>query len=187
MATSETAICNDALVEMGAARIASLTEDSATARIMREQYSIIRDELLAGHPWNFSLKRANLAASTTAPVNKYAYKYAKPGDCLRVLEMYEGEEIDWQEEGEYIVTDSSSMSILYISRITETGKYPPHFSRALALKLAANTCYAIVQSVSLKDSLEKKAEAMLAQARSFDAQVGAPRQPYARTWLNSRY
>lgn len=187
MATSETAICNDALVEIGAARIASLSEDSATARICKEQFPIIRDELIAGHPWNFALKRANLAASTTAPVNKYARAFAIPSDCLRILEMYQGEETDWQVEGGYIVTDSSSMEILYISRVLEVGKYPPHVSRALALKLAANIIYALVQSVSLKEMIEKKAEFVLAQARSFDAQVGAPRQPYAKTWLNSRY
>jgi hypothetical protein len=187
LATSETAICNDALVEIGAGRIASLTEDSATARICNEQYTKIRDEMLAGHPWNFSLKRASLAASGTAPVNKYTKAWVLPTDCLRVLEVVDGEEIDWQKEGNYLVSDTTSMDILYIAKITDVGNYPPHFSRALALKLAASVSYALVQSTSLKEMLEKKAEFTLAQARSFDGQEGAPRKPYANTWLNSRY
>lgn len=187
MAASETAICNDALIEIGAGRIASLVEDSATARICSEQYAKIRDELLAAHPWNFALKRANLVASATAPTNKYSKAFVLPADCLRVLEVVDGEEIDWQREGEVLVSDTSSMQILYVAQITETGKYTPHFSRALALKLAASICYALVQSTSLKEMLEKKAEHTLSQARSFDAQEGAPRQPYAHSWLNSRY
>lgn len=187
MATSETSICNDALVEIGAGRIASLTEDSATARLCNEQYTKIRDEMLAGHPWNFAIKRATLTASGTAPVNQYSTQFALPSDCLRVLEVVDGEELDWQREGQYLVCDDDSMDIKYIAQITTPGNYPPHFARALALKIAASICYSLVQSTTLKDTIEQKAERTLALARSFDAQEGAPRQPYAKSWLNSRY
>ena len=187
MAVDEASICNDALIEIGAGTITALNEDSATARICNSQYTRIRDELLAAHPWNFALKRANLVASSTPPTNKYSQSFDLPTDCLRVLEVVDGEEVDWQREGQVIVCDEGSMEILYVAKITDVTLYTPHFSRALALSLAASISYALVQSTSLKEGLEKKAQFTLSQARSFDAQEGAPRQPYAHTWLNSRY
>jgi len=60
MATSAEAICNSALIKIGASTISSLTEDSVEAEACKEQYAKLRDELLRSNPWNFANKRAFL-------------------------------------------------------------------------------------------------------------------------------
>ncbi len=187
MALSETAICNDALIEVGAATILSLDDNSPQARLCKHQYPKLRDEMIEGHPWNWSIARASLAASTTAPVYEWARAFPLPNDCLRVLEVENAEEEDWQREGNTIVTNLSTCNIKYISKVTEPGKFSENFSRALALKLAASISFALVQNASLKETLMKAAKEALATARSYDAQEGSPRVPYAKSWLNSRY
>ena len=46
MASSEVAICNSALIKIGAAEITSLSDVNKRAQLCNEQYSKLRDELL---------------------------------------------------------------------------------------------------------------------------------------------
>lgn len=185
--TTETSICNSALSKLGAERILSLDENSPVARICKEQYPKIVVTLLREHPWNFAIKRATLAAATTGPEFKYAYSFPLPSDCLRVLEIEDGETVDWQKEGRNIVTDSSSMKIKYISSDILPGEFDANFSEVVALKLAHDICFAITQSTTLKETLADDLKKALSHARTFDSQEGFPRQAYAKDWRNARY
>src|SRR3990170_4372989 len=182
MAT-DTSICNSALSKLGAERILSLDENSSNARICKEQYSKIVLVVLRAHPWNFAIKRKQLAASTTAPVFKYTYSFPLPVDCLRVLEIEDGETIDWQREGGNIVTDYSSLKIKYISSDITPGEFDPAVAEVIALKLANDICFAVTQSTTLKETLADEYKKELAAARTFDSQEGYPRQAYAHDIL----
>lgn len=185
MATSDTSIVNSALAKLGAKQILSLDDDTREARLMKEQLPKIRDMLLRSHPWNFAIERAELAASSTSPEFGFDYKFQLPADCLRVLEI-DTEDQEWQKEGTYVVSNSSTMFIKYVKKITQAGLYDANFSEVFALKLAADNAYAITQSTSLRDELNREYKEALREARSFDAQEGGTRQVYARKWLNAR-
>jgi len=60
MATNAEAICNSALLKIGASTIVSLSDSSVEAEACNEQYTKLRDELLRSHPWNFAMKRVFL-------------------------------------------------------------------------------------------------------------------------------
>jgi hypothetical protein len=186
MATSETAIANSALSKLGADRIISLDDDSREARLLKEQFDKVRDDLLRSHPWNFATKRVTLAALPTAPVSDFTYAYQVPTDCMRVLEI-DSKDDEWQREGQTIVTDSGSVSIRYVAKITDPGSFDPNFSEVLAMKLAVDICYALTQNATFREQLMGEYMQKLREARSFDAQEGGTRQVYANAWLNSRY
>lgn len=186
MATSETSIANSALMKLGADRIVSLTDDTREARIMKEQYPKVRDDILRGHPWNFALVRVVIAPLTTAPDWGFSYQYELPSDCLRLLNV-DVPGTEWQLEGRIIVTDAAELGIRYIRKVTETGLFDSNFSEALACKLAADCCFAITQSTTLKDGLMKEYLQRIREARSFDGQESGPARVYAKEWLNSRY
>ena len=95
MATSETAIANSALAKIGAKSILSLDDDSREARLMKQQFAPLRDMLLRSHPWNFAIKRLELAASSTAPIFGFDNRFVLPVDYLRVLEI-DSEDQEWQ-------------------------------------------------------------------------------------------
>ncbi len=191
MASSETEICNTALVLCGAERIISLEDDTERARIVKEEYPKVRDEMLYAHPWNFAVKRVALAELSETPAYKFTKYFQIPSDCSRVLEVVAGTdtiEFDWEQEGSKIATDWDTLSMKYVARITDVAKYDPGFTTALAYMLANRISYSLVQSITLKEELFNESREKLAYARSFDAQAGGTTaRVYADTWLNARW
>jgi hypothetical protein len=186
MATSEVAICNSALAKVGVERILDLNEDTVQARLCKEQYGKVRDDLLRSHPWNFAIKRATLVANTTTPAYEFSYTLPLPNDCLRVLEV-NGENIQWQKEGQALVSNEQTLGIKYIAQITVAGEFDAIFREVLACKLAYDLSYSFVQSVTLKQLLKAEYEDKLRTARSYDGQEGSTRQVYAKDWQQARY
>lgn len=187
MADSFVAIANSALAKIGGDRIISLDDDTREGRLMKEQLPKIFVKLLYSHPWKFAIKRTELAALTTAPAFGYNTQYQLPLDCLRVLETDSGNEgVDWQREGNVIVSDDSSMFVKYISSDVQPGQFSAGFSEVLAVALAYDVCYSFNQSSTLRAALEEDYKAQLREARSFNGQEGGTRQVYAKQWLNAR-
>lgn len=83
---SDVEICNLALSHLGdSATVASLDppEGSAQAEHCQRFYPMARDAVLEMHDWNFSTRRALLAA-VDFDFTQWKYAYALPADCLCV-------------------------------------------------------------------------------------------------------
>ena len=84
---------------------------------------------------------------------QYAYRYLIPTTptVLRVASVQVGgiEVPDWIQEGGYILTnmESSEVDMIIVQQITTTTKFPPHFTKALYLKLAVELTYNITQDL----------------------------------------
>jgi len=184
--SSVVSICNSALIKIGADRISSLTEDSKEAQLCNEQYEKLRDEVLRAHPWNFAIKRAELGKLADAPLFEYSNQFFLPNDCVKVLKL---ENIDavYKIEGRSILTNESTVKIQYISRELDVTKYDPIFQEALALRLATELAYPLLQSASLQQAMEKSYLRVLKDARSMDGQEGTPDNLIRDEWLLSRY
>ena len=173
LTTTETSICNSALIKIGAERINSLTETNKRAQLCNEQYSKVRDEVLRSHPWNFAITRASFSQLSSTPAFGYTYEYAIPSDCLRILDLSD-EATEWKQEGNKILTDSATIKARYIKRVTAPAEYDSFFIEALALRLATDLSYSLVQSTTLSNMLITQYQAHLSLARSYDAQEGTP-------------
>lgn len=185
MAVTEVSICNSALIKIGAERILSLDDNTARAKLLKEIYPLVRDDLISSHPWNFATGRVALAALATAPLYEWSYNFQLPSDCLRVY----GTDIDpdpWKVEEGKLLCNSGTVTIKYIKQVTDTAKFSAYFVETFACRLAAEIAYALTQSTTLKDSAEAKYERQLRVARSFDAQESMGDRVYADSWLNSR-
>jgi hypothetical protein len=182
---TSTEIANSALVKLGQQRITSLDEDNARAIFLNEQYEKIKKAILASHPWNFAIARAELAQDATDPEFEWTYRYPLPADCLRVLNSETGEE-EYVIEGAYILTDEETFYIRYISDADET-YFSPFFAEALAAALAADVAYAITQSSAVQANMQAQAKEMLALARAMDAKEGVPAEIRVNSWLDERY
>tara|TARA_R100000458_G_scaffold59881_1_gene72423 strand:- start:4949 stop:5518 length:570 start_codon:yes stop_codon:yes gene_type:complete len=186
LTTTETSISNSALVKLGAERINSLTETNRRAQLCNEQYEKVRDEVLRAHPWNFAIKRMELSQLTTTPAFEYDYEYLLPSDCLRVLELHDNT-IKWSIEADRkLLSDSATVKIKYISRVTATAEYDSLFIEALSFRLAADISYALVQSSSLSQKLLGEYENVLSAARSIDAQEGTAPDLIDDSFVESR-
>lgn len=190
MADSKVDICNSALVKIGAQVISEFSNSTPAGAMCVALYDLCRKEVLRSHPWNFAIKRFNLSEQATAPTWGPGNAFPLPADCLRVLDV-EDNDIDWYEEivggVKCIITDSSTCKIKYISNIETTGLFDANFDEALAYRIAKDLAIPLTSSSTLREQMERAFDRHVAQARSFDAQVGTPQQVIAGDWINSRY
>lgn len=171
MAISDLSICNSALIKIGQETITALSDNNHRAKILSEQYSKLRDEVLVAHPWNFAIKRAELAELSEAPEFEFSKKFQLPNDCLRILTL-EYPDMIWRQEGDCIVTDEPTVKIKYIQRVTDTSKFSAHFAEMLSLKIASEISYMLTNDKALMESMERKYQNFAKDARSFNAQSG---------------
>jgi hypothetical protein len=178
-------VCNSALIKIGAERIVSLDDDSKAAVLCNEQFSKIRDDELRAHPWNFAVKRLELAELATPPAFGFAHAYQLPIDCLKILSVESS--FPYVIEGRSLLTDAESAQIKYISQIEDVGAWDAGFREVVAIRLACDLAYAIAQSAKLGESMYALYERARSRARSMDAQEGSPQTLVIRDWLDARY
>ena len=172
-------ICNSALNLIGASTISALTEDTKNARLCNQRYEPVRNRVFRGHNWNCLIKRVQLAANSTDPVIEYAKSYALPSDCLRVLKIHNGttdsiaSDLDYKIEGKNIVTDETTVYLVYIALDTDPNNYDVYLREAISHQLAADICYAITNNSTLANNYMTRADERLREARFIDATENA--------------
>tara|TARA_R100001443_G_scaffold87921_1_gene94442 strand:- start:183 stop:770 length:588 start_codon:yes stop_codon:yes gene_type:complete len=193
---SKVEICNSALNMLGANNITDITEDSKNARLLNQRYDPVRDAVFRSHAWNCLIKRVELAADTDTPSHEYTYQYTLPADCLRVLKVgghHDGSSSDldngtaFKVEGRKILSDESTMHLIYISKITDVNEYDTLLQETIAARLAAELCYAVTSSTSLATQMNELYRDKLREARHVDASEGTADNLDASTFINSRY
>ena len=168
-------ICNSALNLIGASTISALTEDTKNARLCNQRYEPVRNRVFRSHNWNCLIKRVQLAANSTDPVMEYDKSYALPSDCLRVLKIHNGttdsiaSNLDYKIEGKNIVTDETTVYIVYIALDTDPNNYDVYLREAISHQLAADLAYAITNNATLSNNYMARADERLREARFIDA------------------
>jgi len=177
-------ICNSALIKLGAEPIVALTDNTKRAKLCAQQYSKSKRKMLYNDPWNFAIQREELTANGEIPVFGFDNKFDLPTDYLRILEL-EVVSKEWQMEGETILANDDTIRVRYIAEVDED-IFSPSFEEALALDIAYDLSYALVQDKAYRSQLQQEKEFALAQARSFNAQEGTAPQLTDDSFLVSR-
>jgi hypothetical protein len=191
-------ICNMALSHVGnkARHISALTDANEPARQCNLWYEPVRDATLQAHPWNFAIRRATLALTSETPTFGYAYAYALPDDCLKVVRTEDEEfgiQADYRIEGQLgsyrhvLLTDIGDEKIEYIAKVTDPNAFSPTFVQTLAVHLAAKICKPLTEDKKATEQLYQLYGSILREARSVDAQEGTPRGLFANNWTGARY
>jgi len=171
---SEVEICNAALIKMGDENtISAIGEDGREGETCELMYPQVRDLLLASHPWNFAIGRSTLSKNATSPAFEFDNQFLLPGDYLRGLMLYDSDE-PWKVEGDQLLTNASTVKLIYIKKVTDTGIFPPLFVEALATRLAAEMAEVITGSSSRSAKLFKEFESKFREAKRRDGQEGTP-------------
>ena len=187
-------ICNGALNQLGASTILTLTEDSKNARLCNARYENVRDAVFRHHPWNCLLKRLQLAADSEAPAWGFTKQFTLPADCLRLIRILDYDS-DYVVEGRKILSNSSTMKILYISRVTDPNEYDELLREVLSAALAADIAYAVTSSNPVAQQMYQLYQEKLKDARFVDSTEGYNTDPEAgsssvidsNTFINSRF
>lgn len=195
-------ICNLALLRIGTrSSIGSLSEGSVEANACARLYPLVRDTLLAEHPWSFAAKRTTLALLGEGGLTPWTYRYAYPSDCLtaRALcqapSLPEAPAIAFEICGDNdlaghpiltIVTNQPQAVLLYTAQIANSALFSPRFVEALSWKLAAELVSAITGEAALNQSSMAMAAAALTLAKAHDGNEGLTRQDRDADWVRSR-
>ena len=187
-------ICNGALNQLGATTILSLTEDSKNARLCNSRFTQVRDGVFRSHPWNCLQKRIELAQDTTAPAWGFSYAYTLPADCLRLLRILDYDS-NYKVEGRKILSNTSSMKILYIGRITDPNEYDESLRETLSAALGADIAFAVTSNNQTATNMYNLFQDKLKDARfvdstegqNLDQDLGMSDQIDASTFINSRF
>jgi len=187
-------ICNGALNQLGATTILSLTEDSKNARLCNARYTQVRDGIFRSHPWNCLQLRTSLAKDSTAPAWGFTAQFTLPADCLRLLYIIDYDS-NYKVEGRKILSNTSTMKILYISRVEDPNQYDELLRETLSAALAADIAYGITSSNPVSEKMNTLFQDKLRDARFVDATEGQNNAPDlgmtdaidASTFINARF
>lgn len=184
MYASITEICNSALMALGQEAINDIADANDRARLCKQIWPMVLDDELSLHRWKCARKRASLAREAATPAFGWAYQYALPTDCLRVLSIQN--DVDFEIEGNLLLTDNTSANIIFLYRNVTTGAYSPGLTSALVARMAAE----LAMPVTKKDSLVKASWAAywskIGQAIAADGQQGTPEVLEDRTLVDAR-
>lgn len=198
MAASVLGICNRALQKLGAKRISSLSEDSNNARAVNTAYDPCRQAELTAHPWNFAIKRAQLAASATAPLFGYKNAFPLPADYLR--EVYPDKidnysDSEWKIEGKQILTfggnlgagnTSPVLNFRYIWDVIDPTLMDALFRESLSSRIALEICEVLTQSNEKKTEMAGEYKANIAEARRVNALQKIPEEAAEDEYITVR-
>lgn len=200
MAVSNIAIANRALTKLGAARIISFGDNNEQARALQSMYEIVRDAELRAYTWNFSIKRAQLAALSEAPAFDWPRQFQLPSDCLRLLwagdfypgpnlsDLTNGLDLDYEVEGRVIMSRlPAPLKIRYVAQITDPTQFDALFVEAFACKLAIELGETLTNSSTNRQEAWQEYQQAIRKALRADA-IEKPSQQIADdTWMISRF
>lgn len=186
--STKTIISNQALAHVGSTLISDYSVDTSTpAQLCQLFFDDCVEEMLEDFAWTFATKRVTLdAAAQDAPDFGYDNAYPLPADFLLAVET-DPTDADWRIEGDNLVTDESSIGLVYIYSFNDTSKYRAKFRYALALLLASKLAFPITKQVKLVEQLRSLYEIEAARAQSTDSQQESRRTEPLDKLTNVRY
>lgn len=182
-------IVNTALRRLQDKVITGLDVDSTAARASAQFFPIAMDEVTGESDveWSFAKARATLVLDeVTENQTDYVYMYDRPDDAIMIIPSTE-----YEIEGSKIYSNTQDLSVLYIRSLVDTSGATPEvvagvhlpikFSLAVALRLATHIAI-VVNKVEYMGPLQQEYNALLIQAKNFNAMETPGRQPSSDRW-----
>lgn len=195
MPQSQVDICNAALVKIGQdIPISAITEQTKAARVFNRVWTRCLEMVLSERTWPFAVKAVALALVDEAPPPGWSLRYARPADCISAKMVCDEGGVRtgititctpqsdtgfmaplvspvpfdtiYGEQGTSIVTDLDDAYLIYVSRVTDTSRFPPPFVEALTSRLAMEAAPSLAGELGLRlaGSLQQGYEFSLAKA-----------------------
>ncbi len=181
-------LCSKALLKLGIPGITSFSEPRAEAEVAGQLYPMVRDALLAAHPWSFTVAQAELVRDDATRPGDFAYAYFLPSDMLRSISAGtggRGRGLVFRIRGDRLVTDAPRVTLTYQRRVPESA-FPAFFANALIARLAAEFALPLTEAEGRASTLRRLAEAELKLARLIDSQQATPRRVEDFTLIRAR-
>lgn len=163
--TTQLGLYNGALVELGAARLATLADTTKPRYELDAVYSDVVADCLEAGQWGFALRSVQLDADPAiTPTFGLPYVFAKPTDWVRTIaisgdEQFAAPLLPYEDNVDFISAAVTPIYLQYVSNGVEYGldlsNWPRTFSRFVEVALAERVVTAISQNQGDKDRLQR--------------------------------
>lgn len=193
--TTKIGILNRAAQLLGQPEIASINENSRTARALRRCYDSIFLSELEANTWNCTIRRANLAVDATAPVHGKSQYFPLPADyvflCPEETTLTSPQRRDFDIENFNdtlcIVSDlAAPLPIRYVSNSVPESLFSGTFAEALAYALAIAACEEITNSNTKIQGLTRGYKDTVERAKKRNDIQKSPVKSPQCSWLTVR-
>lgn len=204
---TEGEICTVALGRVGEKQsVDNLTGNTTSAKLCRAVYAMARDAALEEYPWPFAARRAVLAVEADSSDDDesratagWTYTYRLPADllCPRYIETgllnpAADQQIafsleDDSDVGPVLLTNKQDAELVYTRKVTETGKFTPLFTDALAWRVAYELSFSLPVKPAVGERMIQMYQMKVAQAAAsvFRHMKEAP--PQKPSGIRARY
>jgi hypothetical protein len=181
--SSSTDICKLALDLLQGGSVSDITAPSVSIEeVCNRWYDHTRRKLLRQHPWNFAIKRAELAASATPPVFGATRQFPVPVDFLRLLRVVDSDSNvasadSYFFENRHLMQrydDDDVIRVIYITDEEDVNKFDDLFVELLAVEIAISIAYLVTQNNSNVDRLLNARKSLVMAAKAVDGQEHPP-------------
>jgi hypothetical protein len=171
-------ICSRALIEVGANVITSFDDQTTESIVAGQVYEPKLRNILSSFPWRFAANQAQLNRLADTPTGRWLYAFRLPTDTLAVRAVTRaGSGIVYDIYGDKIFTDEDDDLIADYTFRAPEAKFPPAFTEAFVVELAAGFAFSIARNRELSKDLHSRADEVLwPKARSIDSQQQTSRK-----------
>ena len=181
--TSSTEICKLSLDLLQGGSVSDITSATTSIEeVCNRWYDHTRRKLLRQHPWNFAIKRAELAASDTAPLFGATAQFPVPADFLRLLRVVDEDNRIISSDAYFFENrqlmlrwaEDDVARIIYITDEEDVTKFDDLFVDLLAVEIAMSIAYLVTQNNSNIERLASIRKTLISAAKSIDGQEQPP-------------
>ena len=197
MTTTKLSLFNGALRELGSRKLASLSENRESRRVLDDIWSNgFVDGILEGGLWTFAMRAVEIASDPSLdPQFGFTSGFSKPDDFIRTAYVCQDENfkqplIDYSDENNYWWANIDTLYVKYISNDADYGGdlslWPSCVVDWAELELARYACKRLTQSDADEERIIKKAKSAHTSAKSQAAMAGPTKFAPRGSWINSR-
>lgn len=145
-----------ALTNLRANPISSFVDGSNEGEICGIFYDAFIKDIFSRYPWSFAMKKRQLTADATDPVNEWTYRHIIPAECERLWALYESSSVgvrpikDFDLLERYVQSDYDSLYGEYTYYVSEA-TWPGYFIQYAVSALAAAIAMPVTDDQELAD------------------------------------
>lgn len=196
--TDRLSIYNGALLMTGSRRLASLSENVESRRVLDTIWDsgALRHCLEKGF-WNHAMRTQMLDYSPSiTPAFGYRYAFDKPEDLVKIVSLCTDEYFTYplhrvQDEGNYWFADEQQLYVRYVSDDASYGldysKWPDSFTRYVEGYFALRAIKRLTDSQTDAEDLKKEVKSLLREAKANDALKEPTTYTVPTGWQRARH
>lgn len=197
-------IINMALRRLGEQPISAITEESEAAGVMTDIYDILLDNELRQWSWPFATTTVSLAQVSGETPPDWGYVFQLPSNYLQVVRLIDPntgttitewiflnndwgvKNLDWKIREDKLYINTSSVTLEYVYRQTDTEKFDAAFTLAFSRRLAMEANPAITEKEELTQTLRNEYYAFMSQARGNAGIESRKQLDISRSYVRAR-